>query len=103
MDNSAGCSRASIRTRSTAGDAVPRPARARLDAGERVPFDALSITCDGLEHTGRKLPWSDLQSFVVKAGELAIAGRGGAFAALKVADVPNFKVLRALVDERAGH
>ena len=69
-------------------------------AGTPVAFGTLTVSRTGLACGTASLAWTDVEQLAVEAGYLSIRKKGAYFrwSNLRVADIPNFAVLAALVD-----
>ncbi|HEX4206034.1 MAG TPA: DUF6585 family protein [Ktedonobacteraceae bacterium] len=69
------------------------------NAGQNIAFGAVNVNMQGLNNGKEMVPWSEVGSIVNREGTLNIEkdGRLLPWKAIKVANVPNFAVLQALV------
>jgi len=91
------------------GDVLVRESTARIlarraaafDRGERLAFGRLALDQQGLHVGRRSLPWAAFRSVSVHRGFVRIdaAGRRLAFCRFRVAELPNFVVLMAFLEQ----
>lgn len=77
---------------------------ARVQNGETVTFDKVSISRAGVAKGAELLPWSEIEAVRVENGQFAVQ-RHGKFlnwANINVYDIPNFTVFIEVVSQLAG-
>lgn len=77
---------------------------ARVQNGETVQFDKVSVSKAGVTKGGDTLPWSDIEAVKIENGQFAVQRQGKFFnwANINVYDIPNFTVFINVVAEVAG-
>jgi hypothetical protein len=76
---------------------------AELAAGRRVEFGPAAVTADGLVVDGAETRWNEITALSVENGHLTVKRSGRFFrSSLRIAYVPNFLVLAAVVRHYSG-
>ena len=77
---------------------------ARVQNGETVAFDRVSLSRQGVTSGTELLPWSEIEALKVENGSVAIqkAGKFFNWANLRVSDIPNFSVFAGVVNALAA-